>query len=113
MSKQDLPDDNSDAFQLTQTESVVYSIWSDVLQIDEINPEDDFFALGGDSLMTMMVLFRVNNELHVELSPSAIYTSPTLREFSQLIDSNREALEGEGLADDSLLDCIEEETGVV
>jgi len=113
MSKNNLHDENSDTFQLTQTESVVCTIWSEVLQLDEINPEDNFFELGGDSLMSMMVLFRVNNELNVELPPSSIYKSPTLREFSQLIDSKRDALEAHTLPDEPAFDSLEEETGVV
>jgi|GEM_PF-2911848 len=113
MSKNNLHDENSDAFQLTQTESVIYVIWSEVLQLDEINPEDNFFELGGDSLMSMIVLFRVKSELNVELQPSAIYKSPTLREFSELIDSNRDALEAEAFPNDSSLDSFEEDTGVI
>ena len=113
MSKQDLHNCSSDALQLSKLERTVITIWSEVLQVDDINPEDNFFELGGDSLTIMMVLFRVNDELHIELQPSAIAESPTLREFCQFVESNRNALEAQTLPDGPTLDSLDEETGVI
>jgi acyl carrier protein len=111
MLKNDLQKINEDSFQFTQTESIVYAIWADVLQEEEIGPEDNFFGLGGDSLMSMIVIFRVKTELNVELTPGSIYQSPTLREFSQLIDENLGALAKEVTSNKSQF--IEEETGAL
>jgi len=106
-------DNKSGASRFTQTENVIYAIWSEVLQIDEINPDDNFFELGGDSLMAMIVLFRVHDELGVELQPNEIYKFPTLRNFSQLIDSNRDALETEVSHNEFPIDTLEEDTGII
>ena len=113
MSKQDQHNLNSDTQQLTQTESIVSRIWAEVLQQDKINPEDNFFEQGGDSLMTMMVLFRVNDILHVEMPPGAIMEAPTLREFCQMIDSNRESLVSGEFPDGEDFDSFELESGVI
>jgi acyl carrier protein len=110
MLKNDLRKINDESFQFTQTESIVYAIWADVLQEEEIGPEDNFFGLGGDSLMSMIVIFRVKNELNVELPPGSIYQSPTLRKFSLLIDASLDALENKDTSNESQ---FIEETGTL
>ena len=71
---------------LSQTEIAVSEIWMEALQLDQINPDDNFFERGGDSLMTMMMLFRVSDVLNVDMSPVALMEAPTLREFCMAID---------------------------
>jgi len=110
MSKQEQHNGNSNTF--TETESTVSAIWSEVLQQDKINPEDNFFELGGDSLMTMMVMFRVNDDLHVELPPGAIMEAPTLREFCEMIDSQMDAMNSGDFIDKEF-DSMEIESGVI
>ena len=44
--------------------------------------------------MTMMVMFRVNDELHLDLSPGTIMEAPTLREFCRMIDRHMATMEG-------------------
>ena len=63
----------------------------EALQLDNINPGDNFFELGGDSLMTMMMLFRVSDVLNVDIQPDVLMNAPTLREFCQAIDDNNSA----------------------
>ena len=83
--------DNKQA--LLPTEITIAEIWMDVLQIEVINPDDNFFARGGDSLMTMMMLFRVSDVLSVEIPPDILVEAPTLLEFCQAIDNMRSPLD--------------------
>ena len=100
--------------QLTRTESIISGIWAGILQCDMVNPEDNFFELGGDSLMTMMVLFQVNDDLNVELPPGAIMEAPTLKEFCQMIDNLlMETLESGTLPDEDDFYSVEVESGVI
>lgn len=49
-------------------------IWNEVLQRPgDFSDEDRFFQLGGDSVAMMMMLFRVEKVLHVELNPEEVY----------------------------------------
>ncbi len=105
-------DKTNETAQYTDTETIVSAIWGEVLQEEKINPEDNFFELGGDSLMTMMVMFRINDDLHVELPPSAIMEAPTLRGFCQMIDNQRSVTEFEYITDDEI-DSRETESGVI
>jgi acyl carrier protein len=49
-------------------------IWNDVLQRSgDISGSDRFFALGGDSVAMMMMLFRVEKALQVEITPEQVF----------------------------------------
>jgi acyl carrier protein len=85
---------------LTSTEIIIGKIWSELLQLEAINSDDNFFEMGGDSLMTMEMLIRVGEALGVEVHPGNIMDAPTLREFCQVIDRKR--------ADISLIDDSEQ-----
>lgn len=70
----------------TVTEARVAAIWAELLQVDQIRPEDDFFERGGDSMLMSIAQFRISDELGVELPPSAISEAPTLRGLCARID---------------------------
>jgi len=73
------------------TEITVGEIWMETLQLDSVNPGDNFFELGGDSLMTMMMLFRVSDDLNMDIPPDSLMDAPTLREFCMAIDGMKSA----------------------
>jgi amino acid adenylation domain-containing protein len=62
----------------TALERTVAGIWSDVLGIERIGVDDNFFALGGHSLLGMQVMSRLRDELGVALSLRAVFESPTV-----------------------------------
>jgi acyl carrier protein len=103
---------NSGTTQLTKTESIISGIWSEVLQQNKINPEDNFFELGGDSLMTMMVMFRVKDMLNIDMPPYTISQSPTLREFCEKIDEQMSGTDTTILPEEGF-DAQELESGVI
>ena len=53
------------------------SIWSDVLGIDEVGIHDDFFELGGDSLLSIRILARAH-KAGLDISPSEFFARPTV-----------------------------------
>lgn len=106
-------DEGNNTGQLSQIEKMVSVIWAEVLQEENIEPEDNFFELGGDSLMTMMVLFRVNDIYHMELPPYTISQAPTLREFCQEIDANKTNMTEEGFNNELFLENSDEESGLI
>ncbi len=76
-------------------------------------PRHNFFELGGDSLMTMMVIFRINDVLNIDLPPGAIMEAPTLWEFCKKVDEEITASESEILAEGEDFDTQELESGVI
>ena len=73
----------------TETEKQVALLWAEILQRPVASAADNFFELGGDSMMMMMVLFRVGEELGVELPQGVLVDTPHLGEFCRMIDQSR------------------------
>ncbi|MFF9909200.1 amino acid adenylation domain-containing protein [Streptomyces sp. NPDC013457] len=70
----------------TPTEVVLARVWSEFLDGDELRREDDFFALGGDSLLVLQVFARLREEIPVLPRPTAVYTHRTLAALAAAID---------------------------
>jgi FkbH-like protein len=58
----------------SEIEKQIAGIWSELLGFDQIGVNDDFFDLGGHSLMAMQVLSRIRSIFDVELSPRLLVT---------------------------------------
>lgn len=72
------------------TVSEIAAIWTDLLQLERAPaPADNFFSLGGDSLLMAMVLFRVNQAFGIELPPVALLETPDLGAFGAVVESYR------------------------
>jgi amino acid adenylation domain-containing protein len=67
------------------TERALAAIWAEVLRVDRIGPHDDFFALGGDSILCLRVVSRVRAVLRVDLSPRALFDHPTVAALAQVV----------------------------
>lgn len=69
------------------TEQAIADIWKELLGVNEVNQEDDFFALGGHSLLVINVANRVATTMGRHVSVRELFETPTLREIAALIDS--------------------------
>ncbi|MCY1056633.1 amino acid adenylation domain-containing protein [Nannocystis sp. SCPEA4] len=70
------------------------AIWADLLGVQVVLPEDDFFALGGNSLLAARLVLRLRDVYRVHLPIYALYEAGTLRESVALL---RQALRGEAI----------------
>ncbi|MEI2270907.1 amino acid adenylation domain-containing protein [Sphingobacterium sp. ML3W] len=59
-------------------ESLLVSIWEEVLEMESINIKDDFFSLGGNSLKAILSVSKINNIFNVKMSTSDIFMFPTI-----------------------------------
>ncbi len=64
-------------------ETALAIIWAEVLKLEQVGRHDDFFVLGGQSLLALRVLFRVNDCFQTELSVPALLDHSVLMEFAQ------------------------------
>jgi acyl carrier protein len=69
-----------------QTEERLAGIWANVLGLKELGIHDNFFDLGGHSLLGTQVILRVRDAFGVELPLRAIFQSGTVAGFSKLIE---------------------------
>jgi acyl-CoA synthetase (AMP-forming)/AMP-acid ligase II len=63
----------SDVDPLQPTKVALAALWAGVLELEEVSPEDDFFALGGDSLQESRLRAVVAQVFQVALPATAIY----------------------------------------
>ncbi|PWI45127.1 hypothetical protein CK485_06920 [Streptomyces sp. ICBB 8177] len=54
------------------------AVWSDVLGIDDLTPDESFFELGGHSLLAATLLGRITDRLGVELTMRDLFAHPRL-----------------------------------
>jgi amino acid adenylation domain-containing protein len=73
----------------TADEVRLAAIWSAVLQVEEIGRNDDFFDLGGHSLLIARLLRRLQAEYGIKLPMAALFRAPRLRDMAELIASGR------------------------
>jgi len=65
---------------------LIAAIWADALAIGAIGRYDDFFALGGNSLLAARIAARVHDTLQVELKLADFAEHPSLAELARAID---------------------------
>lgn len=61
-------------------------IWCELLAIPEISRDDEFFSLGGHSLMALRMFSRLNREFDRSLPLSALISHPTVRKLALLLE---------------------------
>jgi amino acid adenylation domain-containing protein len=67
----------------TQWEIVMGDLWAEILGLGQVGLDDDFMALGGDSLSVEEMLVEVAERFGVALVTSDLVEAPTLREFTR------------------------------
>ena len=56
---------------------MVRRLFAETLDLPAVEPADDFFDLGGDSLVAVELLGRVRDRYRTELDPDVLYDAPT------------------------------------
>jgi len=70
----------------TETERRLADIWRDVLNVKKIGRQDEFLALGGDSLLATQVLSRVRDGFQLDLPLATFFDTGKLSLLAQRID---------------------------
>ncbi|MFP5270445.1 amino acid adenylation domain-containing protein [Coleofasciculus sp.] len=71
----------------TPIEEVIAGIWTQVLGVQQVGVEDNFFDLGGHSLSATQVISRVRNVFPVELPLRTLFESPTVASLADSIQT--------------------------
>ncbi|MGY5035980.1 non-ribosomal peptide synthetase [Streptomyces sp. 900116325] len=75
----------------TETERLIAGVWSEVLGRPGIGTDDDFFALGGHSLMALRVVGRLKKHLGLPVPVKDVYKHPQLSDLAAYVDGLRDA----------------------
>ncbi|WP_144109533.1 non-ribosomal peptide synthetase [Paraburkholderia sp. BCC1886] len=79
------------------TQTLLCDVWADVLGIERVGADDDFFALGGNSLAAVRVAARVGEGLGRKIELALLFTHPRLADLAAQLDET--ASSGDGGAD--------------
>jgi acyl carrier protein len=79
-----------------EIEIEIAGIWQDLFGIGQIGANDDFFGLGGNSLVAIQAISRLRKEFDVDLPMSALFEHPTVATLAAAI------LEARSQGDDML-----------
>ncbi len=74
----------------TPTEAKVAAVWSRVLCVDDVGVDEDFFEIGGHSLLAAQVISHLREELGTQTPLRAIFESPTVAGLAAAIASESE-----------------------
>ena len=74
---------------LDDMEARLAKIWSEVLQVPSIGRDDNFFFLGGSSLLVTRVISQIKQELNLELPVRDVFANPLLHTLASHVRSMR------------------------
>lgn len=74
----------------TFTEKVIADIWAKVLNLEKVSLYDNFFDLGGNSLLTIPVCSQMQFALNRNISVVDLFTYPTVSAFAEYLVKNQE-----------------------
>jgi amino acid adenylation domain-containing protein len=72
---------------LSKTEKALTQIWSEVLDVDPVGMHDNFFDLGGDSLLASRLVSRLFQTFQIEVPVSQIFERPTISGIASLVEA--------------------------
>jgi acyl carrier protein len=78
-----------------EIEARIGAIWSELLGVDDIALDDDFFALGGHSLMATRIIARIEEQFGARLSLRDLFEGPSIRQLAQKVVAQAAAVKGQ------------------
>ncbi|RZL84407.1 MAG: non-ribosomal peptide synthetase [Rhodococcus sp. (in: high G+C Gram-positive bacteria)] len=81
----------------TTVEQIVADIFEDALGLDRVGLDDDFFALGGNSLIATGIVARLRSALDTTVPLQWLFSDPTVQALAGRIEVGAEAAAAEGL----------------
>jgi amino acid adenylation domain-containing protein/non-ribosomal peptide synthase protein (TIGR01720 family) len=83
---------------LTDTETSLRTIWSDVLNLDEadIHLHDNFFELGGDSILSIQIVSRAL-EAGITVTPEQLFQNQTIADLARIANTTARQIAEQGL----------------
>lgn len=71
-------------------EELVARVWSDILSTEFIDRRDDFFEIGGHSLVAMRVIRTINSELETDIPLRTLFDNTVLTTFAAAVEHHLE-----------------------
>src|SRR5262249_7866485 len=69
----------------TKEEARLLEVWKDTLNVDSVSASESFFDLGGNSLMAVRLLWKIQEATGVNISIQELYQRPTIEGLSEAL----------------------------
>ncbi|MEX2492517.1 MAG: SDR family NAD(P)-dependent oxidoreductase [Nitrospirales bacterium] len=73
----------------TPIEEALAEIWQKVLGLQHVGVHDNFFYLGGDSLLATQAMSRIRDTFQVEVPLRELFESPTIDELAKILEDTQ------------------------
>lgn len=71
-------------------ETRIAAIWSQVLGLPQVGVDQDFFSVGGNSVLAIQLRSRIEQEFGVELPLSTVLSDPTVERMAKLLEPGKD-----------------------
>ncbi|MFF4430983.1 SDR family NAD(P)-dependent oxidoreductase [Streptomyces sp. NPDC001513] len=71
------------------TESALAALWQDLLGLDRVGAHDNFFDLGGHSLLGIQLAARLRTDLGADVAVGTVFNALTVAELATVVDRTR------------------------
>ncbi len=102
-----LGDDDDYVAPRDDVESALCVIWAELLGLERVGVTDDFFAIGGHSLLAAQVIARILRDFGVHLALHTLFVAPNIEALSALVTEAQIAAAGGEEAFEAMLDELE------
>jgi acyl transferase domain-containing protein/thioesterase domain-containing protein/acyl carrier protein len=76
-------------------EAVLAAWWRELLGVEQVGPDDDFFSLGGHSLIGVRLFAKIKKTYRVDLDPAVLFEARTVRQIVEVIRKKRDPVSRE------------------
>lgn len=76
----------------SELECLLAGVWSKLLKIDRVGIHDNFFEIGGNSLMTLQVAVQVRELLAIDLPIVKLFQHPTIAQLANYLNEGKTAI---------------------
>ncbi|KAF0965928.1 Dimodular nonribosomal peptide synthase [Rhodococcus sp. T7] len=80
----------------TRVERIVTAAFTDILGVEQVGLDDDFFALGGNSLLAPRIVARLQHDLSAAVPLQWLFTDPSVEALAARIENGATGTAGEG-----------------
>ncbi|MHB8412154.1 MAG: thioesterase domain-containing protein [Candidatus Acidiferrales bacterium] len=60
-------------------------IWQEMLGVESITPDQNYFDLGGDSILAVQLFIRIEQAFNVKLPLATLFDAPTIQDLAQVL----------------------------
>jgi phthiocerol/phenolphthiocerol synthesis type-I polyketide synthase E len=71
----------------TEIEHIVADLWASALNLEAVGVNDDFFELGGDSLLALQMIPRIQDRFQIGLVPRELFEAATIAGVARVIET--------------------------